>query len=494
MTDSPSNENREQEFDQPTPMSEELANAPEDSTEPVAASEDNASEEKADAKPRILIGSQRDPDAYADLTAGATADSDGEKTHFPPPSTRGRLSPELEEEYQQMLADVSMDDLMSGEAVSIKQDAFEQDSKHTGRILRVRREDVFVELGGREQGVVPLKMFKETPEEGAEIDVIVSKFNRDEGLYELALPMAAASVGDWSQVDEGMVVEVLVSGSNTGGLECELHKIRGFIPISQIALYRVENIEEFVGQKLKCVVTEANPERRNLVLSRRALLEREREEAREKILSSLEPGQTFEGTVRKIMDFGAFVELGSGVDGLLHISELSWGRVNHPSDVLSEGQGIKVKIKKYDPETNRIALAYRDMLSNPWDDIGSKYPEGKPTRGRVVKIMEFGAFVELEPGVEGLVHISELAHKRVNRVSDVVSEGDEVEVMVLSVDKDQQRIGLSIKQMSAAPEPETSEEAPVEEEAPKRPMKKFTGPLKGGIGGETGGEKFGLKW
>ncbi len=347
---------------------------------------------------------------------------------LPPPNIRDRLSPDLEAELEAAMADVSLEEAIAGGDSVTAQAILEADSQHTGRVVTVTREDVFVELGGREQGIVPLRLFTaEPPQPGAELAVTVVRYNREDGLYELTLPHMAANVGDWSQVSEGMLVEAKVTGHNAGGLECEVNRIRAFIPISQVALYRVENLEEFVEQKLLCLVAEANPDRRNLVLSRRAVLEREKEEARQKMFESLAPGQIYEGLVRKIMDFGAFVELGNGVDGLLHISQLGWGRVKHPTDVVQEGQRIRVRVDKVDPETGRIGLSYRDLMENPWDTADRKYVPSTPYRGRVVKIMEFGAFVELEPGVEGLVHISELSHKRVVRVSDVVKEGDEIE-------------------------------------------------------------------
>ncbi len=319
-------------------------------------------------------------------------------------------------------------------------------------MIAVRRDDVFVELGRREQGILPLRLFSEPPEVGAAVDAIVVRFNRDDGLYELNLPGAATSIGDWSQIAEGMLVDVRVTGHNSGGLECEVSRLRGFIPISQIALYRVENLEEFVEQKFLCLVTEADPERRNLVLSRRAVLEREKEEAERTLLATLAPGQIYEGVVRKLMDFGAFVELGSGVDGLIHVSQLGWGRVRHPREVLEEGQRVKVRIDRFDPETGKISLGYRELVEeNPWARAEGSYLPNSAYRGRVVKIMDFGAFVELEPGIEGLVHISELAHRRVARVSEVVKEGDEVDVMVLSVDPAARRISLSMKNLVCAP-------------------------------------------
>jgi small subunit ribosomal protein S1 len=238
------------------------------------------------------------------------------------------------------------------------------------------------------------------------------------------------------------------------------------------------------------VITEADPERRNLVLSRRAILEREKEQAREQMLSSLQPGQICDGVVRKLMDFGAFVDIG-GVDGLLHVSQLAWGRVKHPSDVLKEGQAIRVRVEKVDPTTGRISLAYRDLLESPWTAAAQKYPPQSVVHGTVTRLMDFGAFVELEPGVEGLVHISELSPKRVWRTADVVKEGEQVDVLVLGVDAEGQRISLSMKALVAPPEPVKKEEGGP---GPAKPAKhKPTGPLLGGLS-RTGGDRFGLKW
>jgi len=414
---------------------------------------------------------------------------------FPPPSKRGQLPPDLEDEFQQALAGAELDELMAAGDQVAGQPMLEPDSKHAGRVVTIGREDVFIELGGREQGILPLRLFEAPPAVDAQLEVRVVRFNREDGLYELSLPGAAADVGDWSDLEEGMLVDARVTGHNSGGLECEVNRIRGFIPISQISLYRVENLEEFVGEKFTCLVTEANPDRRNLVLSRRAVLEREKEESRKQLLESLAPGQVHEGVVRKLMDFGAFVDLG-GVDGLLHVSQLSWGRVSHPRDVLEEGQRIKVRVDKVDQQKGRISLSYRDMLENPWTDAERKYPPTANVKGKVSKLMEFGAFVELEPGVEGLVHISELSHKRVWRVSDVVKEGDEVEVVVLSVDPAAQRISLSMKDAMPKPEsekpkdPEQSEPPPTKKTPPRQPSQ----PLKGGLGRSPLGESFGLKW
>ncbi len=417
----------------------------------------------------------------------------------PLPSLRNQLPADLEEEFQQALSDASVDSLMTEDESVTRQGPLEPESRHVARVVAVHREDVFVELGGREQGTVPARLFPEPPQPGATFEAIVTRFNPEEGLYEMTLPGAAAQVGDWSQVAEGMLVDARVTGHNTGGLECEVNRIRGFIPVSQISLYRVENLAEFVDQKFTCLVTEANPERRNLVLSRRAVLEREKEEARKTLLESLAPGQIREGVVRKLMDFGAFVDLG-GVDGLLHVSQMGWGRVQHPREVVQEGQSIRVRIDKVNRDTGRISLGYREMLENPWTNADGKYLAHTVVRGRVVKLMDFGAFVELEPGVEGLVHISELAHRRVARTSDVVKEGEEVDVMILSVDVEARRISLSMKSVLAPPEPESpvpTESAVGQDGVPpsksSKPRKSPAQTLQGGLGKSPRGKSFGLK-
>jgi small subunit ribosomal protein S1 len=226
------------------------------------------------------------------------------------------------------------------------------------------------------------------------------------------------------------------------------------------------------------------------------VLEREKAEAKAALLEQLEVGQVRDGVVRKLETFGAFVDLG-GIDGLIHISQLSWDRIRHAKEVLEEGQRVRVKIQKIDPESGKIGLAFRDLSDNPWSHVARKYPPRTKVKGTVSRIMEFGVFVRLEAGVEGLIHISELSHKRVWRASDIVQEGQEVEVLVLSADAEQQRISLSLKALEARAttekdKPEEIEE-PEAELAPAAARASKT-PLKGGLNKSSGGEKFGLKW
>ncbi|HEY4232011.1 MAG TPA: S1 RNA-binding domain-containing protein [Lacipirellulaceae bacterium] len=507
-------------------MSVDSIGVPETSPEPQAANEpvvaDGASAAQAtssepDSKTsastadrplrRIKIGSEREGAAVIAKanpvtpgTPSATAKpapTRREPKHYPPPNVRDQLSPELEAEYAAALGELSLENLLSEEAGGGPLPELAPESRVIGKVAKIHREDVFVDLANRNQGIVPMRQFEEPPEVGAEIELVVVRFNAEEGLYELSRPTAAVTVGNWEDVREGQIIEVTITGSNKGGLECQVSGVRGFIPMGQLSIYRVENPEEYVGQRLSCVVTEANRDRQNLVLSHRAVMERERLELREKLLEKLAVGQIHEGIVRSMKDFGAFVDLG-GVDGLVHVSQLSWDRVKHPSEVLEVGQKIKVRVEKFDKETGKVSLSYRELGDNPWDKVQSKYYVGARVHGIVSRLMEFGAFVKLEPGVEGLVHISELAHNRIWRTSDAVSEGQEVEVKVLSVDTEKQRISLSLKALSERPKKPGEEKVADEDlapppDAPKAPRKR-TEPLKGGIGGPSGGDKFGLNW
>jgi small subunit ribosomal protein S1 len=353
--------------------------------------------------------------------------------------------------------------------------------RKVGRVVAVHGADVFLDVpGGRSQGVLPLLQFPEGPPAvGTEVEINIEGYDRNNGLLILTRKGAAVHA-DWSSVANGMIVEARVTATNKGGLEVDVNGIRGFMPISQIDLYRVEHPEEYVNQRLRCVVSEVNPAERNLVVSRRDLLEKEREEARAKLWQELAEGQIREGIVRSVRDFGAFVDLG-GVDGLLHVSEMSWSRVQDASQFVQPGQAVRVVVLKIDRDTRKVSLGLKQLTPSPWDTVDANYPIGSVVKGKVTRLMEFGAFVELEPGVEGLVHISELAFQRVRRVSDVVQPGQEVKVLVLNIDRNQRRISLSLK----AALPKAEEEAVEEEETEQvevKPARPRTTPLRGGLG------------
>lgn len=512
--------------------------------EAVTADSAPASENESRPSDHIQIGTQReatasDSPAGTDLkpkpvnpvTEGEAQPSDGK--HYPPPNARTAPTEEEEAELASLMEGASVDQVLDSQKAAAPKE-LEAGSKQKGKVVRVTGDSVFVELGLHLQGVVPLKQFEakssdaeaqpategeavaeeatsneataeteaadgaapaHAPAEGTELELVVAGYNNEEGFYDLTLPTAPQEIGNWDEVEAGQIVEVTITGQNKGGLECKVSGIRGFMPMGQISIFRVENPEEYVGQRLTAVITEANRARKNVILSHRAVMERERAEKRDKLIAELAPGQLRDGIVRSLRDFGAFVDLG-GVDGLIHVSKLSWDRIGHPKEVLSEGQDVKVKIEKIDKETGKIALSYREAAANPWDSAEADYPISSTVKGKVTKTMDFGAFVRLGPGVEGMIHISELDHKRVHRVTDVLSEGQEVEAKVLSVDKSKQRIALSLKALTAAPpkpEPTSRDKGSEEPEQPKRDRKKFKN-LKGGIGGPSGGEKFGLKW
>lgn len=360
-----------------------------------------------------------------------------------------------------------------------------------GKIISIHGSDVFIDVpGGRSQGFMPITQFDKPPKVGDEVEFNVEGYDAANGVLKLTREGAAQYV-DWSSVQIGQTVEARVTGTNKGGLAVEVNGIRGFLPISQIDIYRVENVEQFVNQRLLCMVAEVDPAERNLVVSRKALLEREREKLREKFWAEVEEGQVLKGTVRSIQPFGAFVDLG-GADGLLPVSELSWGRIGNPSEVVSIGQQVEVKVKRVDRNARKLSLSLKDLIQSPWDTLSQRFPVGTQITAKVTRIADFGAFAEVEPGVEGLIHVSEMILGRGGRIRDRVQEGNDVEVQILSIDKDARRMSLSMKAIEMAKQKaeteeakaalaarQAAEEAAEEEEAP-RPKKQFPFQLRGG--------------
>lgn len=371
-------------------------------------------------------------------------------------------------------------------------DALAEGDRLKGKVESINNDDVFVDLGSRAlgtPGIVPLRQFGEkAPEIGQEVDVKVTSIKEAEGLIVLTLPRGRHKPsGDWDAVSAGQVVECVVNKSNKGGLEVNVGSLRGFLPASQADLYFVSDLEPFVGQKLTVQITEVNPKKRNLVVSRRKYLESEREEIQKELWEKLAVGQEHTGVVKNIKDYGAFVDLG-GIDGFLHIGEISWNRIKHPKDVLSEQQQVNVKILKLDREKNRISLGMKQLQQDPWQLAEESYAQGSTVTGKVTRTTDFGAFVELEPGLEGLIHISELDHRRVKRVTEVLNVGQETSAKVLEVDRNRKRISLSLKALIDKPE-----SAPEPEESQPAYERKHKGPLLGGNAEETssGGGLFG---
>ncbi len=331
-----------------------------------------------------------------------------------------------------------------------------------GTVVRVDKDEVLVDIGYKSEGVIPVSELSirrsvnpaDEVSLGEEIDALVMQKEDAEGRlilskkrarFELAWKAIEAAAESGEAVN-GRVIEVV-----KGGLILDLG-VRGFLPASLVDIRRVQDLEEFTGKELRCKVIELNRSRNNVVLSRRAVLEDERKEMRQAILDRLNPGDVVDGQISNIVDFGAFVDL-DGMDGLIHISELSWSHVNHPSEVLEIGQTVKVKVLDIDRERQRISLGLKQTQSDPWQQVLEHYHEEDVVEGRVTKVVTFGAFVEILPGVEGLVHISELAQHHVENPREVVSQGDPVNVLILEIDGDRRRLSLSLKRVEEGAEP-----------------------------------------
>ena len=334
-----------------------------------------------------------------------------------------------------------------------------------GTVIEVRDNEVLLNIGFKSEGVIPLEEFGENEVKvGDTFDVFLEKLENQDGLVVLSKERADF-LKVWDKIktahESGEVVTGTVDRRIKGGLVVKLWGVDTFLPGSQVALRQVPNLEDMIGEEIQCLIIKKNKRRRNVVVSRRIVLEQEREEKKRALIAELEKGQVRKGVVKNITDFGAFVDLG-GIDGLLHITDLSWGRVSHPSEVLAIGQEIEVKVLDFEEERERISLGLKQLQPYPWDNVEEKYPEESIVRGRVVSITNYGAFVELEKGVEGLIHISEMSWTRhIKHPSKVVSIGDEVDVMVLKIDKDNEKISLGLKQCETDPWLTLSERYPV---------------------------------
>jgi len=330
-----------------------------------------------------------------------------------------------------------------------------------GRIAAIHDEDVFVDLDGKHQGIVPLNQFDKPPELGTDMEFVVEGVLGDEGLVKLSR-QGAVEKATWQSLERGMTVEGKVSGSNTGGLELKIAGQRAFMPASQIDFNRVESFNDWLGQTLKCQVTELDRRAKRIIVSRRAVLEAEREAEKKKLLENLEVGQQLEGTVRSIQPYGAFVDLG-GIDGLVHVSDMAYQRVNKPEEVVQVGQTVTVKVLKIEDGGERIALGMKQVGPDPWDAAPHKYTPGQTITGTVTKLTNFGAFVEVEPGIEGLIPMGEMSWQHVAKPSQVVQKGQSVTVKLLDIDADKQRMSLSLKQLSEDPWQNVDANYPVDE-------------------------------
>jgi small subunit ribosomal protein S1 len=362
--------------------------------------------------------------------------------------------PEEGESFQELYEE-SLHEVAEGEVVH-------------GRIIHVGPEFVTVDVGFKSEGQVPLREFTQkdgtlSVNVGDEIYVFVERKESETGLVNLSKEKAD-KFKFWEEIsrawNEDQVIEGKITARIKGGLSVDIG-VLAFLPGSQVDIRPIRNLEKLIGTTCKFKIIKLNRRRGNVVLSRRILLEKEREALRGKTLEHLEEGKIVEGVVKNITDYGAFVDLG-GIDGLMHITDMSWGRINHPSDIIKVGQTIKVKVLQFDRENQRLSLGLKQTIPDPWEHVGEKFPQGSRVKGKVTSITDYGAFVQLLDGVEGLVHVSEMAWtKRVRHPSKILSVGDEVEVMVLDVDPNQKRISLGLKQTSPNPWDTIAERYPV---------------------------------
>jgi len=327
-----------------------------------------------------------------------------------------------------------------------------------GTVLSVDADNVQVDVGFKSEGLVPTWEFMDDDgtvlvKVGDIVDVLVEEGEDEEGRIVLSKEKADR-LKIWDEISRAYeadeAVEGVIISRVKGGLSVDIG-VKAFLPGSQVDLRPVRNLESLLGQRLQFKVIKFNKRRGNIVLSRRALLEKERKKLRETTLQTLQVGQIVDGVIKNITDYGGFIDLG-GIDGLLHVTDMSWGRINHPSELFQVGDEIKVKVLKFDPETERVSLGLKQLQPDPWIDAGMRYPIGKRLQGKVVSLTDYGAFVELEPGVEGLIHVSEMSWtKRVKHPSKVVSIGDLVESVVLDVHEGDRKISLGMKQIEPNP-------------------------------------------
>jgi len=322
------------------------------------------------------------------------------------------------------------------------------------KVLRITEQAVILDVGFKSEGSVPLDEFKDIPKEGDEVEVFLEHLEDQDGAVVLS-KKKADFMRVWEKIrvahESDQPVEGTLVKKIKGGVVVSVMGVDAFLPGSQIALRRVPNIDELLGQSFLFKIIKLNKRRRNIVVSRRVILETERASKREHLMKELQVGQTRKGIVKNITDFGAFIDLG-GVDGLLHITDMSYGRVTHPSEVVQIGSEVEVKILDIDWQRERISLGMKQLMNYPWKDVAEKYPVGTRVQGKVVSITNYGAFVELEPGIEGLVHISEMSWTRnVRHPSKLVSIGETIEAVVLKVDETEEKISLGMKQTEQDP-------------------------------------------
>ena len=364
--------------------------------------------------------------------------------------------------YVDFSAEISMEDLLNTET----KNNFATETIVPGTIVEKRQDGALVDIGYKAEGFIPAIEFKNWEEikVGDEVDVFLEETENEQNMPGISL-QKANFIKSWqnitSEYGEGSIIKGLMKHRVKGGIIIDLNGVEAFLPGSQIDIGPVKNMDDFLGKEYDFKILKINQDRRNIVVSRRELLEEHRKDRRVNLLKEMEVNQIRKGSVKNITDFGAFIDLG-GVDGLLHITDMSWGRVAHPSELLEIGQEIDVMILEIDYDKERVSLGLRQKTRNPWDDVESKYALNSAITGKVVNLMPYGAFVEIEEGVEGLIHVSEMSWtKRISKASDVVSLGEEVEAIVLAIDKEEKKISLGLRQKTRNPWEILAEKYPV---------------------------------
>jgi small subunit ribosomal protein S1 len=380
---------------------------------------------------------------------------------------RTDADPELDKQVDAALAGMSLDQLMATDKPN------EQANKEggqqpvapgganvrRGKVVSIGKDDVFVDFGGKSQGICSLLQFNEV-KLGDEFDFNVDRYDEAEGLLLLNRKGVLTSGVNWENLEIGQIVEGLVTGMNKGGLELDIKGMRAFMPAGQVDIYFNKDISIFLSQKMIVEVTQFDRQAKNLVVSRRTILEREKEEQKKKLLEELAEGQMRKGIVRNVTDFGAFVDLG-GVDGLLHVSEMSHRRGRHPSEFVKTGDLVEVKVVKIDPNTGKISLSLKAAMADPWNGVETRYATGTPLTGRVTRVEPFGAFIEVEEGIEGLLPVSEMSWQRIRHPADVVKVGDTIKLVTILVDPAARKMTFSLKQAGPDPWASAAEKYPV---------------------------------
>ena len=352
------------------------------------------------------------------------------------------------------------------EALSQSQTSFAAGQIVKGTIIEIRSKEIMVDIGYKSEGSVPTNEFEDLEEElkvGDQVDVLIIQLEDRDGMVVLSHEQAIFKQ-NWDNIkaicEEGGRIKGRIKASVKGGLIVNIG-VEAFLPSSQIDVNTPADLDGLVGQAFEFKVVKLNLERQNIVLSRRELLEEERSEQRAQLLGEMVPGDVRKGTVKNLTDFGAFIDM-NGLDGLLHVTDMSWGRITHPSQLLVVGQELEVVVLDINKDTERVSLGLKQKQENPWENIDDKYPIGEKVSGKVVNLMPYGAFVELEPGVEGLVHVTELSWtKRINKPSEVLKADDEIEAVVLGINRDEQKISLGVRQLDANPWDLAEEKYPV---------------------------------